>query len=223
MASTPAQRVALRIPNLLTLFFSISLVLGFSSLANHFNWRTDPSFDIRDWADVLVLLGFLTTLYFVTSVWLAYSVLLERNPYALSFGRFYFDAARFGLMFAILMWSFLAGQPAQFQHYIFGLAFWHLMMAAWYVNQMRATEGSAHAERRRDLRIHGLSCLVYFVLGVVYYYAVASTWVEGQTSWLYVGLVLLTYAVLIISTSRRLSDLRSRVMHESTVPAESSQ
>ena len=58
MAPNAGDRVAQRIPNLLTLFFSISLVLGFSSLATYFDWRTAPSFSIREWPDVLVLLSF---------------------------------------------------------------------------------------------------------------------------------------------------------------------
>lgn len=219
MDISPASRVAQRIPNLLTLFFSISLVSGFSSLANYFEWRTAPSFDIRDWSDVLVLVGFATTLYFVISVWLAFSVLLERIPYSLNFGRFYFDAARFGLMFAILMWSFLAGQPAHFHHYIFGLAAWHVLMASWYALQLRSTQGSVHVERGRDLRIHGLGFLIYAALGVVYYFVVAQAWQESQAQMLYVALVLLTFVIVIARTSTRLLDLRTRVVHESAPPA----
>jgi hypothetical protein len=215
MSPTIAVRVTQRIPNLLTLFFSISLVLGFSSLANYFEWRTAPSFDIRDPRDVLVMLGFATTLYFVISVWLAFSVLVERNPYTLSFGRFYFDAARFGLMFAILMWSFLAGEPPYFQHYVFGLAAWHLLMALWYVNQQRGTEGEVRDERMRDLRIHGLGALIYAVLGSAYYLTVARSWVDGQAQTLYVAFVLLTFTVVVLRTSRRLSELRARVLHDS--------
>ncbi len=215
MAPNAGDRVAQRIPNLLTLFFSISLVLGFSSLATYFDWRTAPSFSIREWPDVLVLLSFVVTLYFVVSVWLAFSVLLERNPYKLSFGRFYFDAARFGLMFAILMWSFLAGQPAHFQYYVFGLAFWHGMMAAWYIGQMRASTDSVRQERKRDLYTHGLTSLLYLVLAAVYYAAVARQWTDGQSQWLYIGLTLLTLAIVSLLTTRRLSELKARVLLES--------
>jgi hypothetical protein len=220
MNPSTAVRVTQRIPNLLTLFFSISLVLGFSSLANQFNWRTAPSFDIRVWNDVLTLLGFATTLYFVISVWLAFSVLVERNPYTLSFGRFYFDAARFGLMFAILMWSFLAGVPPYFHYYIFGLAVWHLMMVLWYVNGVRNTSGDLRSERMRDLAIHGLGVLVYAILGIAYYVSVARSWVDGQSQTLYVSFVLVTLAVVVWRTSRRLSELRTRVMQESGQVAE---
>jgi hypothetical protein len=72
----------------------------------------------------------------------------------------------------------------------------------------------------RDLTIHGLGVLVYAILGIAYYASVARSWVDGQSQTLYVSFVLVTLAVVVWRTSRRLSELRTRVMQESGQVAE---
>lgn len=45
METPTLQKVLVRLPNLITLFFSLSLVTGFRLLNDHFHWNTDPQFD----------------------------------------------------------------------------------------------------------------------------------------------------------------------------------
>ena len=219
MEPTSASRVLQRLPNFLTLFFSISMVRGFGLLSDYYHWSTDPVFDIRDVSHVMLLLSYATTLYFVVSVWLAFNVLIERNPYTLNFGRFYFDVARFALMFALLMWSFLVAQPSKFQWYIFGLAVWHLLMAGWYVLQVRSADGDVRRERSRDLRIHGTVSGVYFVIGAIYVVLVAARWDASQPVGLQIGLAVVTFLVVIVWTSQRLAELRMRLLREAAQTA----
>lgn len=220
MEPTPAvSRIVQRMPNLLTLFFSISLVQGFKALSDYYHWTTDPVFNFRDVSHLMMLLSFATTLYFVVSVWLAFNVLIERNPYSLSFGRFYFDVARFALMFALLMWSFLVVQPGKFHWYILGFGAWHLLMAIWYAGQRQTAQGDARRERGRDLRIHGTVSAMYFVLGALYWWLVAARWEASQPVALQIGLALAVFLIVIVWTTQRLADLRMRLLAEAGMAA----
>jgi hypothetical protein len=210
--SATITRILQRLPNLLTLFFSLTLVTGFRTLGDRFHWNSAPSFDLTSWADVLVMAGFITTLFFIVSVWLAFSVLIERNPYTLSFGRFYFDVARFAMLFALLNFAFLADKPAEFHAYIFAMMGWHLLMAGWYMYQISIAPANVRSERSLDLRIHGGAAVIYAILGIVYYLTISRQWEVSQPQTLQGLLVLLTYAIIIGWSYWRLVDLRHRLV-----------
>ncbi|GAB2558148.1 hypothetical protein [Spirosoma aerophilum] len=213
MEANTLSKVLVRLPNLITLFFSLTLVTGFRLLNDRFHWNTGPTFDITKWNDVLVLVSFLTTLLFIVTAWLGFSVLIERVPYKDSFNRFLFDTARFSALFPLLMWSFLAESPSQFQVYTWGLATWHLVMAVWYIwptlfGQSQRTGHSA------DMLSHVIICAVYYALGIAYYLLIARQWDTEPNDSLRIALVLLTLATIVFWSINRLRSLEKRLVTE---------
>jgi len=215
METNILSKVLIRLPNLITLFFSLTLVTGFRLLNDRFHWNTAPSFDITEWNDVLVLISFLTTLLFIVTAWLGFSVLIERVPYQGSFNRFLFDTARFSAIFPILMWSFLAESPLHFQLYVWGLAAWHFAMALWYIWPMLF--GRAHRTGHSiDLNSHIVISVIYFGLGLAYYLLIAKQWATAPNNTLRITLVLITMAAIIIWSVDRLLNLQKRLVQEAT-------
>lgn len=214
MDNNVLSKVLMRLPNLITLFFSLTLVTGFRLLNDRFHWNTAPDFDITDWNDVLVLASFLTTLVFIVTAWLGFSVLIERVPYHGSFGRFLFDTARFSAIFPLLMWSFLAEKPEHFHVYTFGLACWHLAMTIWYAYPYLTQRGTSPTGHVSDLRSHGMISLSYFILGFLSYTLVAKTWPTDPKPGLHIGMVLLTLSVIIVWSVNRLLNLQGRLVNE---------
>jgi hypothetical protein len=213
MEATTLSKVLIRLPNLITLLFSLTLVTGFRLLNDHFHWNTAPSFEYTRLNDWLVLLAFITTLFFIVTAWLGFSVLMERVPYKGSFGRFLFDTARFSAMFPLLMWSFLAESPIQFQVYVWGLASWHLVMTLWYVWPIvfNHTNRTGHSS---DMISHGVISGVYFVLGLVFYLLVARNWETDPSPVLRPVLVLVTLGTVITWSANRLLSLQKRLQTE---------
>ncbi len=206
-------RVLVRLPNLVTLLFSLTLVAGFKLLNDRFHWSSAPSFSLSEWNDVLVLLSFLSTLLFIFTAWLGFNILIEQVPYKDSFNRFLFDAARFSAVFPILMWSFLAENPTHFQVFTFGLASWHLAMALWFVwpRLLGRTHRSGHSN---DLYSHVTASVVYLALGLVYYQFVAKDWATEPNETLRIGLVLGVLIFLISWSVNRLIILQKRLLAE---------
>lgn len=205
-------RVLIRLPNLITLLFSLTLVAGFKLLNDRFHWNTAPSFTLTEWNDVLVLLSFLSTLLFIVTAWLGFNILVERVPYQDSFNRFLFDAARFSAMFPLLMWSFLA-ETTHYQVFAWGLAAWHLAMVAWYgwpmlISRIHRTGHSS------DMLSHVVASTLYFGLGLAFHQLItkAETPVPNET--LRIGLVLATQAVVVGWSVNRLVILQKRLLAE---------
>ncbi|QHV95976.1 hypothetical protein [Spirosoma endbachense] len=214
MEPTALSKVLVRLPNLITLFFSLTLVTGFRLLNDRFHWNTSPTFDITVWNDVLVLVSFLTTLLFIVTAWLGFSVLIERVPYQGSFNRFLFDTARFSALFPLLMWSFLAESPSHFQVFVWGLATWHLVMAIWYLWPViiKNTSRTGHSS---DMLSHVIISGIYYALGLAYYLLIATKWDTAPNQSLRIGLVLVTMAVIAFWSVNRLRNLEKRLVNES--------
>ena len=151
MNPDPLVRYLQRLPTLITFFFSVMLVTVFRELSVTFHWTTDPSFDINNPSHILIVVAFLATLFFVVSVWLAYSLLIERFPYTLHYGVFFFDVARFSILFIIFNFAFLAGNPPHYVDYILMLVLWHVMMAGWHAHRLRHIQGVERQERAVDM------------------------------------------------------------------------
>ncbi|WP_426061841.1 hypothetical protein [Hymenobacter sp. B1770] len=220
MDASTLQKVLVRLPNLITLFFSLTLVTGFRLLNDHFHWNTSPTFDTSSWHDAIVLISFLVTLVFIITAWLGFSTLIERVPYAHSFNRFLFDAARISALFPIIMWSFLADNPTKYQVFVWGLAGWHLFMTSWYVWPLLLGKGS-RTGHRSDLTSHALISAIYFGLGLAFYKLVAQPWPTNPQPNLQLGLVCLTLAVVAVWSVSRLLSLQRRLQREplAAVPA----
>lgn len=218
METNVLSKVLLRLPNLITLFFSLTLVSGFRLLNDRFHWNTAPTFDITHWNDVLVVLSFLATLLFIVTAWLGFSVLIERVPYQGSFNRFLFDTARFSALFPLLMWSFLAESPAHFQVFVWGLSAWHFAMTIWYVWPVlfSSTNRTGHSA---DLKSHATISAVYFGLGLIYYLLVAKQWATEPNEGLRISLVLITLGTISFWSISRLRGLQKRLLSEAAPKA----
>lgn len=215
MNPDPLARYLMRLPTLITFFFSVMLVTFFRELAVIFQLSTDPKFDWSTPADALILLSFLATLFFVVAVWLAYSLLIERFPYTLHYGVFYFDVARFSVLYLIFSFAFLAGHPPNYIYYIVALAVWHLMMAGWHAYRLRHIEGAERTERAADVRGHLLRMGTYLILAIIYYFAVVSAWQGSQPWGLHSAVVVITSLLLVYWNARRLSDMRHKAIEAS--------
>ena len=207
-------RVLVRLPNLITLLFSLTLVAGFKLLNDRFHWSTAPSFTLTEWNDVLVLLSFLSTLLFIFTAWLGFNILVERVPYKDSFNRFLFDAARFSAMFPLLMWSFLA-ETTHYQVFAWGLASWHLAMAVWYAWPMlfSRVHRTGHSN---DMLSHVVASVLYFGLGLAFNHLIAKAETSALNETLRIGLVLATQAVVVGWSVNRLVILQKRLLAEAT-------
>ena len=170
MNPDPLARYLMRLPTLITFFFSVMLVTFFRELAVIFQLSTDPKFDWSTPADALILISFLATLFFVVAVWLAYSLLIERFPYTLDYGLFYFDVARFSVLYLVFSFAFLAGHPPSYIYYIVALA-----RLASDDGRMARLPSASHPGRRtyqnaaRTYSGHLLRMGTYLVLAVAYY------------------------------------------------------
>ncbi len=215
MNPDPLARYLMRLPTLITFFFSVMLVTFFRELAVTFQLSTDPKFDWSTPADALILISFLATLFFVVAVWLAYSLLIERFPYTLDYGLFYFDVARFSVLYLIFSFAFLAGHPPSYIYYIVALAVWHLMMVGWHAYRLRHIQGIERSERSADMRGHALRMGTYLVLAVAYYLFVMRVW-EATEPWAMQSMfVVLTSALLVFWNARRLNDVRHKAIEAS--------
>jgi hypothetical protein len=216
METNILSKVLLRLPNLITLLFSLTLVTGFRLMNDRFHWNTSPTFDITQWNDTLILLSFLTTFLFIVTAWLGFSVLIERVPYKDNFNRFLFDTARFTALFPLLMWSFTVEFPEKYQLYIWGLSAWHLIMTIWYLWPILFS----HSQRTgysSDLKSHATIMVIYFILGLAYYLFIAKDWANTPNQTMRVALVLLTLFTIIFWSIRRLRNLQSRLILEANV------
>jgi hypothetical protein len=129
------------------------LVTVFRELSVVFDWTRAPSFRLRR-EPRPDRVAFAATLFFVVSVWLSYSLLIERFPYTLDYSVFFFDVARFSVLFMIFNFAFLAGRPPQYMHYLAMLGVFHLMMAGWHGYRLRHVAGAERSERAADVRGH---------------------------------------------------------------------
>ena len=213
MNPDPIARYLQRLPTFVTFFFSIMLVSVFNKLSTLFNWSAGPSFDIRNLSHDLIIVGFVATLFFVVSVWLSFALLIERFPYTLDYTVFFFDVARFSLLFIIFNYSFLAGTPPYYGYYLGALGIFHLMMAGWHTYRMRSIQGEERAERTDDIRGHLLRMGTYFVLGIIYYVFVAIPWQASKPMGLHAAIVVVTSGLVVYWNARRLVEMKAKARH----------
>ena len=219
MNSDPLVRYLMRLPALITFFFSVMLVTFFRELATVFDLTTNPNFDASTPADALILVSFLATLFFVVAVWLAYSLLIERFPYTLDYGVFYFDVARFSVLYLIFSFAFLAGHPPSYIYYLMTLVLWHLMMAGWHAYRLRHITGTERAERRADMRGHVVRMATYLVIAIAYVLLVVRPWSLAQPWAVHSLLVMLTSTLLVFWNARRLNNVRYKALEASKAAA----
>jgi hypothetical protein len=201
-----------RLPTLITFFFSVMLVTFFRELMVTFQLTTNPTFDLSTPGHALVVVSFIATLFFVVAVWLSYSLLIERFPYTLDYSVFFFDVARFSLLYLIFSFSFLAGHPPDYWYFMLGLAAFHAMMAGWHGNRLRHIQGPERSERAADVRGHLLRAGTYFLLAVVYIVAVTLRWQAAQPWTIHSALVIITSALLVFWNARRLGEMKSKAL-----------
>ena len=212
MNPDPIARYLQRLPTFITYFFSIMLVTVFRELSVMFHWTTGPTFDIRNLSHDLIVVGFLATLFFVVSVWLAYSLLIERFPYTLDYTTFFFDVVRFSVLFMIFDFVFLAGNPPYYGYYIVMLGVFHVLMAGWHTYRLRYIQGVERVERIADIRGHMLRMGTYFVLAIIYYVFVALRWQTSQPWGLHSAIVVITSVLLVYWNVRRLGELKVKAL-----------
>ena len=213
--SDSLTRYLQRLPTLITFFFSVMLVTVFRELSVAFSWTSAPSFSFRELSHVLTAVSFLATLFFVVSVWLSYSLLIERFPYTLDFTVFFFDVARFSVLFMIFNHAFLAANPPQYVHYIAMLAVFHVLMAFWHAHRRRglpADRTAERAERSWDVRGHLVRVGTYAGLALVYYLAVTMRWQASEPWVLHAALVLFTSALLVYWNAKRLGEMKAKAL-----------
>jgi hypothetical protein len=208
MNPDPIARYLQRLPTFVTFFFSIMLVSVFNKLSTLFNWSTGPTYDFRNLSHDLTAVSFLATLFFVVSVWLSYSLLIERFPYTLDYKTFIFDVVRFSVLFMIFSFAFLAGIPPHYWYYLAGLGVFHLLMAGWHSYRLRSIQGEERIERAGDIRGHLLRMGIYFVLAIIYYVFVAIPWNTSQPWGLQAVMVVITSTLLVYMNVRRLSEVK---------------
>jgi hypothetical protein len=212
MTPDAVTRYLNRLPTLITFFFSVMLVTVFRELSVVFDWTRAPSFRPFDLSHVLIALAFAATLFFVVSVWLSYSLLIERFPYTLDYSVFFFDVARFSVLFMIFNFAFLAGRPPQYMHYLAMLGVFHLMMAGWHGYRLRHVAGAERGERAADVRGHLLRAGSYLALAAVYYVLVTLRWEAAEPWALHTALVVGASALLVYWNARRLGEMKAKVL-----------
>ncbi len=212
MAPDSLARYLQRLPTLITFFFSVMLVTVFRELSATFGWTTAPSFDIGNLGHALTALSFAATLFFVVTVWLSYSLLIERFPYTLDYTVFFFDVVRFSVLFMIFNFAFLAGHPPQYLYYPAMLSAFHLLMAAWHGYRLRHIEGIERGERAIDVRGHLLRTVSYALLAATYYVTVTVRWPTAQPWSLHALLVAVTSGLLVYWNARRLHEMKVKAV-----------
>ncbi|MDR3575256.1 MAG: hypothetical protein P4L50_15460 [Anaerolineaceae bacterium] len=212
MNPDPITRYLQRLPTLITFFFSIMLVNVFTKLSVLFNWSTGPTFDFRILGHDLVAVSFLTTLFYVVSVWLAYCLLIERFPYSLDYTVFFFDVVRFSVLFAIFNFAFLAGIPPYYWYYIAALGVYHLIMTIWHSNRLRFIQSEERMERKADIRGHLFRMSTYFVLAILYYFLVALPWHVSPSWGLQAVFVIVTSVLVVVFNVRRLGEVQIKAL-----------
>jgi hypothetical protein len=212
MNPDPIARYLQRLPTFVTFFFSIMLVNVFSKLSVLFNWSTGPTFDIRNLSHDLIVVSFLVTLFFVVSVWLSFSLLIERFPYTLDYSGFFFDVVRFSVLFMIFNFAFLAGNPPYYGYYLAMLGAFHALMAGWHAYRLRRFQGVERVERTADIQGHVLRMGTYFVLAILYYVTVALRWQTDQPWALHAAIVVITSTLLVYWNVRRLGEVKAKAL-----------
>jgi hypothetical protein len=212
MAPDALARYLLRLPTLITFFFSVMLVTVFRELSVTFGWTTAPSFDIGNLGHVLIVLSFAATLFFVVTVWLSYSLLIERFPYTLDYTVFFFDVVRFSVLYMIFNFAFLAGHPPQYLYYPAMLSAFHLLMAVWHGYRLRHTDGVERGERAIDARGHLLRAATYALLAGIYFVTVTVRWPSSQPWSLHALLVVVTSGLLVVWNARRLHEMKVKAV-----------
>ncbi len=212
MNPDPIARYLQRLPTLITFFFSIMLVTVFNKLSTLFNWTSGPNFDIRNLNQDLIVVSFIATLFFVVSVWLSFSLLIERFPYSLDYTVFFFDVVRFSVLFMIFNFAFLAGNPPSYWYYIAMLGVFHLLMAGWHTYRLRLIQGEERIERSADIRGHLIRMITYFILAVIYYILVVPGWQPTQPMALHAILVVVTSVLLVYWNAMRLVEVKAKAL-----------
>jgi hypothetical protein len=212
MTADSLTRYLQRLPTLITFFFSVMLVTVFRELSVTFGWTTAPSFDPSDPRHLLIALSFSATLFFVVSVWLSYSLLIERYPYTLDYTLFFFDVVRFSVLFMIFNFAFLAGQPPHYLAYVAMLSAFHLLMAFWHGYRQRHVGAAEAGERRADRGGHLVRSATYALLALAYYLAVTLRWPASEPFALHAGLVVVTSALVVYWNARRLVEMKAKAL-----------
>ena len=211
MISDALARYVQRLPTFITFFFSVMLVTVFRQLSDAFLWTTGPTPDLSNPGSWLLIIAFISTLFFVVAVWLSYALLIERVPYSLDYSHFVFDVARFSVVYMIFEFAFLAAHPPNYVYYIAALAVFHGMMAGWwYLSRLPQTPAADRPELHADIRGHLLRGGVYLALATIYLFTVTLRW-QTSPSWTAHGiLVVITSAVLVYWNAERLREMKAK-------------
>ena len=201
-----------RLPLFITMFFSFTMVGFFRTFSDTFHFTTAPAIDFHNGSQVLILVAFFVTLLWIVTAWVGYSMLISRYPYTLDLGRFFFDVARFSLLNFQMSFTFLAGQAAYFQVYIFSIALWHAMMLGWYLSRTRQGAEGVKAKSQKDAVSHGLRAATYLVLGLLYYYGVALRLGQPGAEVLRYVIAAATFAMMTMWNLRRIRELTARAV-----------
>ena len=212
MNPDPIGRYLQRLPTFITFFFSVMLVTVFHELSGIFNWTTGPTFNLRDLNQDLIVISFLATLFFVVSVWLAYSLLIERYPYTLDYTVFFFDVVRFSVLFMIFNFAFLAGNAPYYGYYIAMLGIFHLLMAGWHSYRLWIGVEAERSERSSDIWGHLSRMGTYFLLAILYFVFVALPYHASQPPDMHAAFVIITSGLLVFWSVRRLSELKTKAL-----------
>lgn len=214
-SSGSSVRFLQRLPQFITLFFSLTMVNAFRLLADTYSWPTGPQFDLSNSSHVLIALSFSATLFWIVTAWLGYSLLTERYPYTLDLYRFLFDVVRFSMIFALMNLAFLAGRIESYHNFILTLGLWHALMAGWYLWRLHEIKDVArHQETQRDAASHGMRFATYLILGVAYYFGVATRVTDPSAEILRYIIVAATLLLMMWWNIRRIRDFKERLVRE---------
>lgn len=209
MEKTPKVRFLERLPLFIHLFFSLTVIQGFRRFAETFQWASHPQLHYSEPSDVLVPVSFVCALFWIVTDWVAYSWLIERHPYKPNLLRFFIDVLGFSLMFAVINFSFLAGQVDSYHYFIFAMAAWHFLIVFWH-GVTAFSEEDQQGTRKKDAKGHGLRFITYFVLGLIYYFAVSVRVGEPFHEMFRYGVMSATFAAIIAWNTKRVLEVREQ-------------
>src|SRR3569623_1287562 len=101
MISDALARYVQRLPTFITFFFSVMLVTVFRQLSDAFLWTTGQTPDLSNPGSWLLIIAFISSLFFVVAVWLSYALLIVRVFYCLFYCHLVFDVERLSVVYMI--------------------------------------------------------------------------------------------------------------------------
>ena len=206
------------LPLFIHFFFALTVGFGFQKLAETLRWPTDPSFQIHNASDLLVPLSFGFATFWVVTDWIAWTWLIQRNPYTLGFHRFFLDVLSFSLIFAAINFSFLVDRVVDYHYFIGTLALWHAVIVVWHWFAVSFGPSFDRQSRISDANWHAARAISYAILAITYFFAISSAGAQPcdgggiqQPCYnvpLYYLLVALTFALIFGWSVHRLSQIK---------------